>query len=605
MEDNGGAWQSDRPPDGIPTITVPPACERHGSPVASEIQRVPKKSKNTEDGLEFSFDQESMDFESNEMEQVGGGVSAKTVEGINGASEHQRAKASYASMVSRKARTDKNVEDGGLLREDEVVVLDEDCLVDHAGSYPTICFSDRVHEQIDRCMRNVIVIHLLGRAIGYKTLLSRIHAIWKPLGDLQLIDLENNYFLVRFADSRDYSMVFTEGPWTIFGSYLTVQPWSRSFSTTEKHLSHVIVWVHLPRLPYKYYTKALFRRIAAVMGRVVKVDYNTQAGERGKFARLAIMVDLNKPILPCVGIDCFVQKLEYEGLQNICYSCGVYGHSQDTCPKPPSNLVARGESSGSKVGAEVNNKGSSKEKSLYGPWMIVENRRSITVVNTKLGNGMEHSGNKGSRYAMLQVDDDSIDPPNANTIDNSNVASVLDPVVGGEVGVHLGSSTSKDQGSVVKNDAYLASNPGKNLQLLETNVITHTGNISGDHSVVVILEKGHGNLNANGNTTSKVRAASAKGSKDSANRGLKVRKNLDVRGGNRVALREWAENASAHLFVIKEQSILSTGGDTPCETGRQTTIEPLPPDNLHSTVASNSKPILIIQDDQHGLVMDM
>ncbi|KAL4295195.1 hypothetical protein GQ457_12G000250 [Hibiscus cannabinus] len=109
-----------------------------------------RKSKNTEDGLEFSWR----------------GVSAKTVEGINGASEHQRAKASYASMVSRKARTDKNVEDGGLLREDEVVVLDEDCLVDHAGSYPTICFSDRVHEQIDRCMRNVIVIHLLGRAIG-------------------------------------------------------------------------------------------------------------------------------------------------------------------------------------------------------------------------------------------------------------------------------------------------------------------------------------------------------------------------------------------------------------------------------------------------------
>ncbi|KAK8613268.1 hypothetical protein V6N13_101035 [Hibiscus sabdariffa] len=121
MEDSGGAWRSDRPPDGIPTIPVSPARERHGSPVASKIQRIPKKSMNTEDGLEFSLDQESMDFESNEMEQVGGGVSAKTVEGIDGASEQQRVKASYASMVSRKARADKNVEDGGLPEEDEVV----------------------------------------------------------------------------------------------------------------------------------------------------------------------------------------------------------------------------------------------------------------------------------------------------------------------------------------------------------------------------------------------------------------------------------------------------------------------------------------------------
>ncbi|KAL4281257.1 hypothetical protein GQ457_03G022950 [Hibiscus cannabinus] len=176
-----------------------------------------------------------------------------------------------------------------------------------------------------------LIVHLLGRSIGYNALLARIHALWKPIGDLQLVDLENNYFWVRFKDEKDCAYALTEGPWTIYGSYLTVQPWSRSFSTSEKHPSSVIVWVRLPGLPYRYYCKALFRRIANLVGKVVRVDYNTKAEEMGKFARLVVMVDLNKPLRSCIGIDDFVQKLEYEGLNQICFGCGVYGHSKEVC----------------------------------------------------------------------------------------------------------------------------------------------------------------------------------------------------------------------------------------------------------------------------------
>ncbi|KAL4367991.1 hypothetical protein GQ457_05G027830 [Hibiscus cannabinus] len=39
-----------------------------------------------------------------------------------------------------------------------------------------------------------------------------------------------------------------------------------------------------------------------------------EVGEKGKFARLAVIADLNKPLKACIEIDNFVQKLEYEGL---------------------------------------------------------------------------------------------------------------------------------------------------------------------------------------------------------------------------------------------------------------------------------------------------
>ncbi|KAE8707669.1 hypothetical protein F3Y22_tig00110377pilonHSYRG00004 [Hibiscus syriacus] len=160
-----------------------------------------------------------------------------------------------------------------------------------------------------------------------------IQTLWQPQGRYQVVVLENSYYIVKFEKEEDYTKVLTEGPWTVYGSYLTVQPWSRSFSTTEKHPSHVVVWIRLSGLPYRYYTKALFNKIASTIGIVVKVDYNTSKGERGRFARLAVTIDLNKPILPCIGIDGFVQKLDYEGLQLICYRFGVYGHTKETCGK--------------------------------------------------------------------------------------------------------------------------------------------------------------------------------------------------------------------------------------------------------------------------------
>ncbi|KAK8564934.1 hypothetical protein V6N12_058511 [Hibiscus sabdariffa] len=51
-----------------------------------------------------------------------------------------------------------------------------------SGTFPTIIFSDRVHNQIDRNMRNSVIVRILGRTIGFKAFLGQIHVIWKPLG---------------------------------------------------------------------------------------------------------------------------------------------------------------------------------------------------------------------------------------------------------------------------------------------------------------------------------------------------------------------------------------------------------------------------------------
>ncbi|KAK8487930.1 hypothetical protein V6N11_014387, partial [Hibiscus sabdariffa] len=144
-----------RPPDIIPQVSFGPTLERLSSPLALEDQRFSKPETVNQSDL------------------------PNQVPGVQGASP----KISYARMVAGDIGSNNNFDDIVDLTPDKVIVRDEDCVIDHSGEYPTIAFSDHVHDQIDQCMRQTIIVRLLGRNIGYQTLLNRIHALWKLLGE--------------------------------------------------------------------------------------------------------------------------------------------------------------------------------------------------------------------------------------------------------------------------------------------------------------------------------------------------------------------------------------------------------------------------------------
>ncbi|KAK9004594.1 hypothetical protein V6N11_042058 [Hibiscus sabdariffa] len=244
-------------------------------------------------------------------------------------------------------------------------------------------------------------------------------------GDLQLIDLENNYFLVQIEDECDYTTVFTEGPWIIYGNYLMVQLWSRTFSTMEKHPSRVIVWIRLPGLPYPYYCKALFRLL---------VDLYVWTIIR----RLANA------------------KPEYEGLQQICFHCGLYGHAKESCGKlaASGSDVRRDESAQAKA---------DRTTKLYGSWMLVTNNRRRNLSSKAGSKGARTGGavNEGSRFAILNDDVMEEGLPVGQT------EGVVAMDMGGDEGQHVKKdvvSSSKGMLSthnIVKNAAYLTSNLNK------------------------------------------------------------------------------------------------------------------------------------------------
>ncbi|KAL4362507.1 hypothetical protein GQ457_04G024340 [Hibiscus cannabinus] len=94
----------------------------------------------------------------------------------------------------------KGIETSLLHGMDDVVVTDDDCRVELSGPYLSITFFEKVHDMIYESMRCIIIVRLLGRLIG----------------QFQVVDLDNDYFLVKFESEYDYVNVLIEGPWTIY-----------------------------------------------------------------------------------------------------------------------------------------------------------------------------------------------------------------------------------------------------------------------------------------------------------------------------------------------------------------------------------------------------
>ncbi|KAK9209342.1 hypothetical protein WN944_001708 [Citrus x changshan-huyou] len=65
---------------------------------------------------------------------------------------------------------------------------------------------------------------------------------------------------------------------------------------------------------------------------IIKIDYNIVVAQRGKFARIAVQLDLEKPLVSQFDFEGRIQKVEYENLPLICFCCGKFGHYKDACP---------------------------------------------------------------------------------------------------------------------------------------------------------------------------------------------------------------------------------------------------------------------------------
>ncbi|KDO43811.1 hypothetical protein CISIN_1g044430mg, partial [Citrus sinensis] len=88
-----------------------------------------------------------------------------------------------------------------------------------------------------------------------------------------VVDLAQDYYLVRFSNERDVEYALTEGPWTVMGQYLIVQQWSPSFDVATNKIEKIVAWIRLAEMNIHFYHKNIIRRLGEIVCPVVKMDH--------------------------------------------------------------------------------------------------------------------------------------------------------------------------------------------------------------------------------------------------------------------------------------------------------------------------------------------
>ncbi|KAI3883878.1 hypothetical protein MKX03_017341 [Papaver bracteatum] len=250
---------------------------------------------------------------------------------------------------------------------------------------PSVSLDIETQKRIIQPWKRCLIGKVVGKTVGFKFISYKVNELWKPTGKIQILDLGNEFFLFKFDCPDDYRFALLEGPWFIGGHHLSMRRWTPNFKSSIASVNTSVVWDRLPELPLEFFDKYVLEKVGAKIGRLIKVDNTTELVLRGRYARVCVEIATSKPLVPFVRIGSVLQKVEYEGLNMICFHCGKMTHKKENCPanaqfqyttsNPISDLGAD-----QVVNVEAN----------FGPWMMVDKKK-----NKFRGSGVSMAAPKG------------------------------------------------------------------------------------------------------------------------------------------------------------------------------------------------------------------
>ena len=273
------------------------------------------------------------------------------------------------------------------LMEDDAKSDDE--VADLREGLTTVKLSKETKLRIRGPWTQTLIIKLYERTVGFNFLQSKLQLLWKPNGRLDCVDLGHDFYSIHFTLKEDMDSVLKKGPWFIKGHFLSIKPWEPFFKLAVANVSSIVVWVHLHALPLELYETEVLKQTGEAIGKVLRIDAQTAMEMRGKYARLCIQVDMNKPLINTVLIGRFEQPMVYEGIHKPCFACNRIGHKKADYPHiiRSSSLPVKGgnnehgDSAGSHMMCGIDGttsgsgmsegNGATTDNDLYRTWMIV------------------------------------------------------------------------------------------------------------------------------------------------------------------------------------------------------------------------------------------
>ncbi|XP_030941664.1 uncharacterized protein LOC115966600 [Quercus lobata] len=140
--------------------------------------------------------------------------------------------------------------------------------------------------------------------------------MWKPVGRMDIIDLEHGHFLIKFGLKSDLDEVLKGKPWFVGQQFLAIRQWEPEFKASKVLCSSVAIWLRSD-LPIEFYEPTILKKIGSTIGPMLRIDSHTINGERGSFAKICIQINVEKPLIKTMKIGKMAQVVLYEGINDI------------------------------------------------------------------------------------------------------------------------------------------------------------------------------------------------------------------------------------------------------------------------------------------------
>lgn len=98
---------------------------------------------------------------------------------------------------------------------------------------PKISLSKKIRQELGEPWKDALVVKLLGKSVGYLVMKDRLQKIWKLQGGFDILDVDNDFFMVKFDLQSDK----LQGGF----DYLCVFHWTPEFASPNAKIPRTMV----------------------------------------------------------------------------------------------------------------------------------------------------------------------------------------------------------------------------------------------------------------------------------------------------------------------------------------------------------------------------
>lgn len=125
-----------------------------------------------------------------------------------------------------------------------------------------------------------VIIKTFEANVGYKYLSKKLPELWQPSEPLALIDLGQDFFLIKFQKQENYSKAIHQVPWFLGNHFLAVHQWQPNFTPSSANFTSTVIWARLPQLPTEYYDPTVLTKIGNTIGTLLRLDMYARRSTR-------------------------------------------------------------------------------------------------------------------------------------------------------------------------------------------------------------------------------------------------------------------------------------------------------------------------------------